>query len=394
MRAILIGALAVASLAGSGKLDSTFGSHGKVVTALFDGASAQAIALQRDGKLVVAGFAGRYGQTQDFAVARYTPRGRLDRRFGQGGKVTTDFGATDYATAAKVQRDGKIVVVGVVVGRSEQLAVARYRRNGSLDTSFGTGGKVLEPGGGFALALQRDGKILVGGEDNGVFALYRFKPDGSLDTVFGTNGEVATRFGITGLALQPNGKIVAVGFAVGPFDSEAWALARYDRDGSLDTTFGSGGTVTIPPGQCCEANRAEAVVLQGNGRIVAAGTRDGRFTLMGFRPNGTLDPRFGRAGGVTTAFGPRGDANALAVRRDGSIVAAGGTAGYLGNQDFALARLNRKGIPLTGTITSFTDGSDVASGLVVQRDGKVVAAGVADQYGQSGGMFALARYRR
>ena len=399
MRAIAIGALAVGALAVPGKLDPTFGSGGKVVTAIDDGATAQAVARQRDGKLVVAGFVVQYGSSSDFEVARYTTRGRLDRRFGHSGKVATDFGASDYATAVKIQRDGKIVVAGYVVGASRQLAIARYRPNGSLDSSFGTGGKVLVPGTGFAVALQRDGKIVVGGQDGGGFALYRLKRDGSRDPGFGTDGEATTQFeagsaSVRGLAIQSNGKIVAVGSAVA-HEFTAWTLARYNRDGSLDTTFGSGGKATAL-GNVLSDNEGEAVVLQGKRRILAAGTRNGLFALAGFRPNGKLDASFGLDRGVTTAFGSTGAgsvARALAKQRDGTIVAAG-EAFRGGNWKFALARFSRNGMPLAATTTSLTDGHDAAQGLVVQPDGKLVAAGIADEDGYSGGMIALVRYLR
>jgi uncharacterized delta-60 repeat protein len=400
MRSFALAALGVAALAagGHGRLDPSFGSHGKVVTAVEDGGAAQAIALQRDGKLVVAGFAAGYGTNGHFEIVRYTPRGRLDRHFGRRGKVGTDFGAYSYASAIKIQRDGKIVVAGVVVGSSEQVAVARYRPNGSLDSSFGAGGKVLEPGGGFALALQRDGKIVVGGEHDGAFTLYRLKRDGSLDAGFGTNGEVTTQFGfgfhsgVSGLAIQPNGKIVAVGHAVSPFELDSWALARYTRDGSLDPTFGSEGKVIAPFGGA-SAMRADAVVLQGSRRILVAGTKDGHFALAGFRPNGALDPSFGRDRGVSTAF-DAGGGSAHALRQRGGRIVVAGEAFGAGNWKFALARFGRNGIPVTATTTSLSDGHDEATGLVVQRDGKIVVAGAADEYGYSGGMIGLVRYLR
>ena len=403
MRSFGVAALAVAALAVPGKLDPTFGSGGKVLTQIGDGSAGQAIALQRDGKLVVAGFAGRYGSNTDFEVARYTPRGRLDRSFGQKGMVATDFGTYEQAAAVKIQPDGRIVVAGYTYteGSSPQyaVAVARYRRNGSLDSSFGAGGKVVEPGVDFvALVLQRDGKIVVGGQDNRDFApyrfaLYRLNHDGSLDTNFGTNGEVTTQFepysaGVSGLAIQPDGKIVALGSA-GGHDLDALALARYNRDGSLDTTFGSGGKVFARTGILSQA-RGTAVVLQGKRRILAAGGG----VLAGFRPNGRLDPSFGLNRGVTRVFGPAGGgATALAMQRDGTIVAVGASPAENHDYAFGLARFDQNGIPLTRTATSLSDGNDAAYGLVVQHDGKPVAAGVADENGYTGGMIALVRYR-
>jgi uncharacterized delta-60 repeat protein len=406
MRSIGLAALALAALVAGrpGGLDPSFGSGGKVVTVIDDGATAQAIALQRDGKLVVAGFVAKYGSNSNFEVARYTARGRLDRRFGQGGKVATDFGAFAYAHAVKIQPDGKIVVAGVVVGSSEGVAVARYRPDGSLDSSFGAGGKVLQPGGGFALALQRDGKIVVGGEENRGFAVYRLEPDGSLDAGFGMNGEVTTPFepysaAVRGLAIQPDGKIVAVGNAA-QHERDEWAIARYNPDGSLDPTFGSGGKVTIL-GNALSLNGATAVALQGKKRILVAGTSLSHVALAGFRPNGALDPGFGVNQGVTTLDATSttsgGSANAIRLQRDGKIVIAGEGSDQ-GTGKFVIARFDRNGIPdpsFSGdgsVTTSLSSGEDGAYGLVIQRDGKLVAAGAADENGQTGGMIALVRY--
>src|SRR5205823_14257411 len=171
-------------------------------------------------------------------------------------------------------------------------------------------------------------------------------------------------------------------------DLDALALAPYNRDGSLDTTFGSGGKVFARTGILSQA-RGAAVVLQDKRRILAAGGG----VLAGFRPNGRLDPSFGLNRGVTRVFGPAGGgANALAMQRDGTIVAAGGSPAENHDYAFGLARFDQNGIPLTRTTTSLSDGNDAAFGLVVQRDGKPVAAGVADVYGYSGGMIALVRY--
>jgi uncharacterized delta-60 repeat protein len=388
MRSIGVGALALAALAagGHGRLDPSFGWGGDVLTPIRDGSGARAIALQPDGRLVVAGWATT-GSNADFEVVRYTARGGPDRRFGQDGKVTTDFGTdNDHATSVKVQRDGKIVVAGYAGTDSPRLAVARYRSNGSLDPSFGTNGEVLEPGLGFALALQRDGKLVVGGAYGPDFALYRLKPDGSLDTGFGTSGEVTTSFGaspgaeVHGLAIQSDGKIVAVGQAFTPGFGIEWAMARYNPDGSLDSTFGTGGKVMRR-----RDGGLGAVVLQGSRRILATGGN----ALVGLRRNGNLDPSFGRGGVTPTPVGGL----ALALQRDGKIAVAGSRPGEDDN-DFALARFSRDGKPDPSfqVRTNMSDGLDLAYGLVIQRDGKPVVAGEADEVGLSGGMIALARY--
>jgi uncharacterized delta-60 repeat protein len=390
MRSIALAVLAVAALGvgGHGRLDPSFGDDGIALTPVHDGGGARAIALQRDGRFVVADCTTT-GSNADFEVVRYTRRGGPDRHFGVDGKVTTDFGTdNDHAAGVKLQRDGKIVVAGYAGIESPRFAVARYRSNGSLDPSFGTNGKVLEPGSGFALALQRNGKIVVGGQDGDAFALYRLKRDGSLDVRFGTNGEVRTSFGAGkaeahGLAIQQDAKIVAVGQVLTPGFGSEWALARYNPDGSLDSTFGSGGKVLRH-----KDGGLEAVVLQGTHRILATGGN----ALAGFRRNGSLDPGFGRKGGVTPT---RVGGLAIALQQDGKIVVAGARPGEDDN-DFALARFKRNGRldPSFRATTNLSDGLDLAYGLVIERDGKPVAAGEADQYGLSGGMFALARYRR
>jgi uncharacterized delta-60 repeat protein len=388
MRSIALAVMALAALgvSGHGRLDPTFGWDGQVLTPVHDGGGARAIALQPDGRFVVAGWTTT-GSNADFEVVRYTRHGGPDRRFGQDGKVTTDFGTdNDHAAAVKVQRDGKIVVAGYAGSESQLFAVARYRSNGSLDPSFGTDGKVLEPGTGFALALQRDGKLVVGGRDGSAFALYRLRPDGSLDTGFGTNGEVTTSFGaspgaqVYGVAIQSDGKIVAVGQAFTRGFDLRWAVARYSPDGSLDSTFGASGKVTG-----LRRGALGAVVLQGSRRILATGGN----ALVGLRRNGSLDPSFGRGGVTPTAVGGL----ALALQRDGKIVVAGARPGEDDN-DFALARFNRNGKPDPSfqVTTNMSDGLDLAYGLVIQRDGKPVVAGEADQNGLSGGMIALARY--
>ncbi|MCI0529632.1 MAG: hypothetical protein L0Y56_19490, partial [Nitrospira sp.] len=187
--------------------------------------------------------------------------GDLDPTFGTGGKAITDFGGSDQASAIALQANGKIVVAGSSeIDGFLDFALARYNTDGSLDTSFGTAGKVTTDfggsnGGAFAVALQQDGRIVAAGRTfiffglTSDFALARYNTDGSLDTSFGTAGKVTTDFGgnndgVFAVALQADGKIVAVGSSqIGIMNSD-FALARYNPDGSLDSSFGSGGMVT------------------------------------------------------------------------------------------------------------------------------------------------------
>src|SRR5262245_34666415 len=191
----------------SGTLDASFGTGGKVTTDFADaGDGVGAIAVQPDGKLVAAGAATINGQA-DFALARYNRDGTLDTSFGRGGQVTTDFGGRyEGAGSVALQWDGKIVVAGgSVIGFYDNFALARYGSDGTLDTTSGSDGKVVTNFGEVSahadsVAVQPDGKIVVagyanidGGED---FALVRYNSNGSLDTSFGSGGKVVTDFGL------------------------------------------------------------------------------------------------------------------------------------------------------------------------------------------------------
>jgi uncharacterized delta-60 repeat protein len=224
-----------------GDLDPSFGGDGKVTTAFAGDAGANAVVVQ-DGKLVAARSA--VVGTSDFALARYNRDGSLDRSFGTGGRVTTDFGGGGaQAQALVVQADGKLVAAGLMNDgtANADFAVARYRPNGTLDPSFGTGGRV--------------------GTDLGAFDVAR------------------------ALVVQ-DGRLVAAGLTfTGEFASGNFALARYRQNGVLDTSFGAGGTVTtdFAGGE----DRAEALVAQGD-RVVAAGSTVGasggqQFALARYR---------------------------------------------------------------------------------------------------------------
>ena len=250
--ALVAAALPGAAVAAPGALDPTFGTSGEVTTDFGGSDSAQAVAIQSDGKIVAAGGTFSF-PSGDFAVARYNVDGSLDPTFGSGGKVTTDFGGFDAASAVVIQPDGRIVAAGRSGGGD--FALARYNADGSLDPTFGSGGKVTTDFGGgfdaaFGVALQTDGKIIAVGQGASSFdfALARYNADGSLDPTFGSGGKVTTDF--TGgfedaiaVAIQLDGRIVVTGQTFsGGF--QKFALARYNADGSLDTSFGSGGIVT------------------------------------------------------------------------------------------------------------------------------------------------------
>lgn len=385
----------VVAAAGAGDLDASFGQGGVVVTDFGGTDVAAAVAIQPDGKLVVAGRSNAGGNTS-FALARYhRNNGVLDPTFGNGGLVVTDFGATDQAFAVAVQPDGKIVTAG---RRGSDSIVARYNQDGTPDAAFGTAGRVITNFGGteqaLALALYPDGKILIAGRTNNAsdfnLALARYQSAGILDPSFGSGGLVTTDFagGVDrafALALQPDGKAVVVG------DSDAdFGLARYNLDGSLDTAFGSGGKVITTFGG---TDQASAVAVQGDGKIVVAGQTDTGvsidFALARYNPDGSLDAAFGSGGRVTTNFTGSSDdvASAVALQLDGKIVVAGGT-----DENFALARYNPAGslddtFGNAGTVTTNLGSDDRIHAMALQPDGAIVVVG------ESNDQFALARYQ-
>jgi uncharacterized delta-60 repeat protein len=268
--------------------------------------------LQPDGKILLAGPVriGGGGGQYDFGIARYNTNGSLDTAtFGGGtGKVKTPVGpGDDYANAILVQADGKIVIVGASVTATDyDFSLVRYNANGTLDGTFGAGGKVVtDLRGGLdwaaAAVLQPDGKFVVaGGSSNGSntdFAVVRYNSNGTLDTSFGTGGMTFTPIGpgdddAGALALQPDGKIVLAGSASNGTDND-FALVRYNSDGTIDTSFGFSGKVTTPIGGGDDI--ARAVVLQPDGRIVAAGesyntaNQDSDFAMVRYNPDGSLD---------------------------------------------------------------------------------------------------------
>ncbi|MFN2590620.1 MAG: delta-60 repeat domain-containing protein [Actinomycetota bacterium] len=375
------------------------------------------VAVQLDGKIIAAGFAWT-GSDRDIALVRYTPGGVLDSTFGSGGKLTTPVtpDTDDTAYALAVQPDGRIVAAGnTLAGTSSDFALVRYTSNGSLDPTFGSGGKVvtsLRPSydTAYAVAIQPDGKIVAAGQTwDGLaydFAVVRYTSTGALDATFGIGGKIITEFGSTSagaydMLLQPDGKIVLAGYSCGSCE---FALARYTSTGALDSTFGTGGMVTTLIGS---TGAASGVALQADGKIVVAGTAYHRssypqlsrplMSLARYTAAGGLDPTFDGDGTVVTPFGPRATstANDVAVQADGKIVAVGVRQQRF--WQFAVARFEPTGTldPAFGTggkvITSIGTTAG-AYAMAIQPDGKIVAAGIGGYGGASATDFGLARY--
>ena len=365
-----------AAQSAAGDLDPTFGTGGKVTTDLRRSTDlANAVAVQADGKLVVVGqtYKNNDFSNEDFAVARYNTDGTLDTTFGNGGRVKTDFpGLAAVASAVVIQSDGKIVVAGgafPLFTFAGDFKVVRYNPNGSLDRTFGSGGIVttIFPGDGsfaFAVALQSDGKIIAAGTDfvdfnpgdmsDTDFALARYNLDGSLDTTFGNGGTVTTDFfgtedDVFSVLIQSDGKIVAVGSANDPANFYDFAAVRYLSNGMLDTTFGAAGKVSTDFGDR-GFDRAHSAAVQVDGKIVAAGfatSVDGiseNFAVARYTSSGVLDTTFSGDGRTQIDFGSCcQDAWQVLLQSDGKIVTIGFPNSEGSDSDFLLARLNSTG---------------------------------------------------
>ena len=338
-----------------GTLDTSFGGTGKVITPVGssnDGASS--VAIQPDGKIVAAGYSFNGANSNDFAVVRYNTDGTLDTSFGGTGKVITPISSShDAASSVAIQSDGKIVAAGTSGNFPNfDFAVVRYNTDGTLDTSFNGTGKVITQVGSsgdvaYSVAIQSDGKIVVVGYSfNGAgaaFAVVRYNTNGSLDTSFNGTGKVITPMGSNdvarSVAIQSDGKIVVAGNSPNDGADPAFAVVRYNTNGSLDTSFGGTGKVITQVSSGVES--ANSVAIQADGKIVVAGGSQGAdydFAVVRYNADGSLDTSFNGTGKVVTPIGSRGDhASSVAIQPDGKIVAAG-RSNNGSNHDFALVR--------------------------------------------------------
>ncbi len=406
-----------------GLLDNTFGSLGTVISIIGTATEIHAVALQPDGKIVVGGFA-TIG-TPKFTVARFNTNGSLDTSFGNGaGYVTTVMGTDDRVNGIVIQSDGKIVAGGYARpgGGVYQFVVVRYNANGTLDTTFNAAGATpgiqltTLVGGtnatGTGIALQPDGKIVVGGSTgdgggNTVYGVVRYNANGTLDTQTfgaGTGIALAPNFGsagnsCTGIVLQADGKIVLGGDNLNGV--YRFATARFTTDGTLDTaTFGNGlGYVLTAVG--VGGTRGLAVTLQSDQKIVVCGFTDpgttcivARYTTAGVLDTATFGNGLGYVltpivvNGVT---GTAGQLDSLVMQPDGKIIAAGEIT-FGGVKQFALLRYNSNGTLDTTfgsagiMLVSVAAANSIVYAIAQQVDGKLVGVG------KSGTNFAILRY--
>lgn len=408
---LAIGVLAQAGRAAAGDLDTTYGNNGTAFTSLSGGTDAvTALALQNDGKVVAAG-----NSNTNAALARYETNGSLDLSFGnQGTAVISDEDFTLTTKAVAVRPDGRILIAGSLGDNFQsKFSLIGLNADGSLDESFGDLGRVEVAFGGAnqratTMILQPDGRVLVAGyAEQGPnkllrFAAARLNADGSLDDGFGSGGKVtlAVTSGnnrANALALQKDGKIVLAGNG-NAGGAPLVAVARLNFNGTPDGSFGNGGKIAFPFRN--HDNAIEAAVIQGNGKILlggAAKNNAGQFHFAAARllPNGELDASFGSSG-LQLGISSGANAHAMAYLKDGTIVFGGGL-GSGTDEAFCVERWNRDGSMDTGFSG---DGAATApmdplggriQGLVVQSDGKIVGGGFKNT-GFNESEFAMARF--
>lgn len=401
-----------AHAAAAGDLDATFGSGGKVRTDLGLAEVGNSAAITSDGRIVVA---GRQTDTAKgvsrILVARYLANGTLDPSFGQGGVVTDVVGKnpTSFALAVAIQPDGKVVVAGSTTAAAgstnNDVAVVRYLANGSRDATFGSGGvATFDAGNGGsdsanAIAVLADGRLALAVDAPAAateWTLVIVSADGTTHTA--TNGFPAPS-SPTAIAVTPDGKIAVAGYAQAASSTPDIAFARYDTNGRLDTTFGSKGfaTVDFTGGD----DEAFGMAVAGDGSLFAsgfttlpAGTTAGAVVKV--TAAGVPDATFGRNGRVTIDFGTAlTGVGSVVLQRDGSVVVAG-SAGDRTTRRFALARLTAVGAldasfgQAGKVITEFT-GQEAASAVRLTPAGSLLAAGFTGAPATSD--LALAQYR-
>ena len=352
----------------NGSIDTTFGVNGSVsynsTSPPFHNQNyyPRQMVIQADNKIIIMGLQQGNLYPNAYWVVRLLADGALDTSFNGTGYLDLLFGTIqDQGTCIAIQPDGKILVGGTSGDTAQYFTVARLNNNGTLDTSFGTGGKVQTTFSGSesftqSIAVQTDGRIVLGGYTVNIphakdFALIRYNANGSIDEGFGTNGKVVTTIGensdwITDLLIEPNGKIIAGG--CNSFESNPrLCMVRYLANGSIDNTFGSNG-INI---NLDNYSRNCSIERQVDGKIVVSGGLDAAvFEIYRYNNNGTLDSSFG-VNGFVEGFPALGDAAIKTlIQPDNKIVVCGVTNSPDFTQGcFAVIRLD----PGTLTVEEF-----------------------------------------
>ena len=408
----------------AGARDTSFGLNGIGNISMING-DGTSIALQSDGKIIISG--DDFSSYSD--IVRYKSNGTIDSSFGTNGNVVFHIG-TGSVQEPKVivQPDNKIVVSSICEDNTGKycFGIARLNTDGSFDNSFNGTGKLIVsfntmgyddyP---FAIALQLDGKIVVVGRGHNnsasqYFAGVRINSNGTLDNSFGGGGKVLTAIGnpyptATCVVVQPDGKIVVGGYTE---SASTWpisfAILRYNTDGTLDNSFGIGGKDTAyfgvggSSGSNLDQDEAFAIALQSDGKIILTGSsylasnNYSTFATLRYNNNGTLDNSFGISGKVNTQA-PIGfinpGATGVIIQQDGKVVIGGTCSIPSVKRNFALVRYFITGLidssfGINGIVNDSITNTDAAlRAICIQQDGKIIAGG-----GVSSRGLTIARY--
>jgi uncharacterized delta-60 repeat protein len=407
----LVVLVAVPVHANPGKLDTFFSDDGKA-TAFANGAIGYAVVIDDQGRIVVAG--STQGAHPDFAVARFLPNGSADHEFSKDGRVTIDLRGSDYAFDLALQPDGKIVVAGERDTKTKTtFAIARLMPKGGLDKDFGGGDGVVLTDfgkryqGANAVVVYPNGNIAAGGfasnGSTGRWAIARYGPRGVLDKTWGKDGRVTVDLSssdesIRDLLFVPGGKLVGVGYAETGLIPK-FAVARFRPKGGLDRDFGKKGFTLTDVSKGSDIGYGAA--LQPDGKIVVVGyaNNDGKadWGLVRYGPKGHLDKTFGGDGRVVTKMTKSYEfASSVAIQANGRLVVVGRATQTGTGDNFGVFRYKPGGAldqSWSGngkTFTDFGNGNDTARDVAIQENGKIVVAGDGQVDGKH--RFAVARY--
>jgi uncharacterized delta-60 repeat protein len=399
---ILSGSLLLANsksiLAQQGTLDSTFNGTGKLILApRASHDNANAIVVQQDSGIIVAGVSQGTSTGFDVIVGRILPSGILDTTFGNSGWVVYDYGGfSDYAYDVDLQSDGKIIVTGAVSksAANTEFLVIRLNPDGSFDSTFSSTGKAvitINTGEDYAqeAVIQNDGKIVLGGYSKtpgftfNNATLVRLNSDGSLDTTFGTGGISQPNYPtqsdrIDGLVIKPNGSFIAVGYSGSTsLQGETWGILP---DGSIDSSYGTNGRQLISSMNYCKS------IAEYNNQYYICGYASGANqsgVIAALNEFGTPISSFGTFGITSVSLNLGVTYVDIKIQADGKIITAGGTtiAQFVG--DFILSRFETNGSPdatfgTNGhvTVDFSNNGSDNGQCAAIQPDGKILICGV------------------
>lgn len=378
-------------IATPGQLDPTFGNQGITLTPISRKDQIQAMAIQSDDAIVITGFTQTL--SKGLLLARFSANGALDTSFNKTGIQILSIGFLNQAQDCVLQTDGKILASGFTLQDQTDTFVSRFNTNGSLDTTFNTIGYATESINSGStcncIGVQSNGAIILGGStssDSPMCLLTRYTPQGTLDPTFGNYGIVTIAIDaiscINDIAIQPDDKIVAVGYTANASTNRI-AILRFEADGSLDSSFGDYGVMTLALG---DQSAIISVTLQPDGSILAVGfsieSSLYNSVILRLTPDGQLDTTFNYTGFIETLIGFGSQFLDIAVQADGNIIAGGFSIGKLATQ-LVLARYTSSGTldPSFGTngISLTTIGSNsFIDAIGLQSSGNIIAAGMSD----------------